>query len=68
MKRKNYVQSIFVCKECGMNIPLPRIHGRQREKNHVKDIYCPRCKKVSKFKEVRYKEFFINLDGQVVYV
>lgn len=43
-KRKPMVMSLFVCPECGLEMPLPRIHGSQREKGHIKDLYCPICK------------------------
>ena len=56
-RRRWTVISEFTCMECGMKVPLPRNHGNQRESGHVKDIYCPGCKKVSKFKELKYNEF-----------
>ena len=56
--------SRFVCPECETEIPLPRIHGKQREKNHTKDIYCFKCNKVQKFKEVKYNEFHRTMSGE----
>ena len=68
MKKKHFVISTFICQTCGMKIPLPRVHGQQRENGHVKDVYCPSCKCDRKFTEIRYKESFTNLDGQVIYM
>ena len=67
-KRRNMINSDFICPECGTVIPLPRIHGRRREKNHIKDLYCPRCKEVRKFKEISKKDYYVNGNGEVVYV
>lgn len=61
------VISTLVCPECGMEIPIPRNHGRQREKGHIKDIYCPKCREVKQCKEIKYSEFYRNLDGEIVY-
>ena len=61
-KVRGCVISNFVCQECGTVVPLPRNHGRQRENGHVKDIWCPKCKCVSKFKEVKYNQFFDEVE------
>lgn len=45
-KRKVRVISDFICPECGLDFPLPRIHGKQRKNGHIKDIYCPKCDKI----------------------
>lgn len=37
--------STFKCEECGNTIPLPRGNHKQREKNHIKHVYCIKCKK-----------------------
>lgn len=65
-KRKPMVMSLFVCPECGLEMPLPRIHGSQREKGHIKDLYCPICKDTMKFMEYGYKESYKNLDGEII--
>lgn len=65
--RRNYVtMSNFVCTECEMEMRLPRLHGNQRKKRHIKDIYCPKCKEVRKFVEYRYKECYKTIDGEVI--
>lgn len=60
--------SNFVCEDCGMEMPLPRKRGKQREKGHIKDVFCPRCGRVSKFKEFGYKENYKNMAGEVIYM
>lgn len=67
MRRSNCVISNFVCPECKRVIQLPRQHGRQRKKNHIKDIYCPYCKEIRKFQEVTYKCSFETEDGKIIY-
>ena len=57
-KRKPMMMSLFVCPECGLEMFLPGIHGSQREKGHIKDIYCFKCKDV--------KESYRNLDGDII--
>ena len=56
MGRKKYTISDFYCKKCGTNMPLPRVK-RQREKGHIKDLYCPVCKCIRKFVEIRGFDF-----------
>ena len=52
MRKKATVISYLVCSVCGLEMSVPRIKNQLREKWHVKDMYCPCCKKVSKFIEV----------------
>lgn len=35
----------LVCEECGDYFPIVRKTGRQREKGHIKHLYCVRCRK-----------------------
>ena len=44
--------SILHCMECGEKFPIPR-NRQQREKKHIKDLWCPYCKKTQKFTEQR---------------
>lgn len=53
MKRYAFSISDFICQECGFSFPLPRKKVRTREKGHIKDLYCAKCKRVTKFKEIR---------------
>ena len=65
-KRKPMMMSLFVCPECGLEMFLPGIHGSQRGKGHIKDIYCFKCKDVKKFKEYKYKESYRKLVGDII--
>ena len=66
MRRKRYVTSEFHCPECEFVMPLPRNCGRQREKGHIKNIWCPQCKKEMRFKEIRYIESYKTMDGEMI--
>ena len=66
MRRLHYVISNFVCQECDTVFPFPRCHGRQREHGHIKDIWCPGCKKETKFREIKYKENYKTLEGELI--
>lgn len=65
-RHKYFTVSDFVCQECGEIIPLPRLKAEQRENGHVKDLYCPTCKKMSKFKEVTYKNAIRTMAGEIL--
>ena len=51
-KRKVHITSYFVCQECNNEMYLPRVPGEMRKRGHIKDIYCPYCKKTTKLKKV----------------
>ena len=65
-KKKIRTISNFICPECCLNFPLPRNHGRQRKNGHIKDIYCPKCDKIQKFREYKYKQGYKTLDGEII--
>lgn len=45
-QRQKTVFNYFYCPSCGrLGYELPRPRGRQREKFHKKNLYCPHCKK-----------------------
>lgn len=46
-------QSQLICSECNKIMPIMRIKGQAREKNHIKTIYCYGCKKETEMREVR---------------
>jgi Fe2+ or Zn2+ uptake regulation protein len=50
-KRNDIYISKLVCTECGEMFPIPRRHSKRREKGHIKDIWCFKCNKITKFKE-----------------
>ena len=67
MSRKKWtVTSTFVCPECKLEFPLPRIHGKQRESGHIKDLFCPTCGKVQKFTQYSYRQAYKTLDGEII--
>ena len=55
-----YCNSELVCPECGRKFPIPRKMSRQREKMHIKDLFCPFCGKVQKMTEIRYNDFTLD--------
>lgn len=61
--RRKVVISTFVCTQCELELPLPRICGKQRADGHIKDLYCPKCRRVAKFKEIKYNQYYKNLAG-----
>lgn len=54
---RNYTISRCVCTNCGLIFPIPRKKSAAREKGHIKDIWCPSCKEISKFFEIRDCDF-----------
>lgn len=52
-----------VCPMCGNSFPIPRRPGRARERNHIKDIYCPFCGEVTKMTEIREGDYLPRLDN-----
>ena len=49
---KHYIViSILKCQVCGSRFPIPRKTCQLREKEHIKDIGCYKCKRVTKFIE-----------------
>lgn len=68
MRKRQYKTSEFICMECENVIPLPRLQSCQREKGHIKDLYCPCCRKIVKTLEIRCGDVYIKNNGNVVYV
>ena len=65
MKRQTFTISQFLCPECNGIIPLPRVK-RNREKGHIKDLYCPWCKTVQKTKEYKINQLIMNSLGELI--
>lgn len=59
-----YVASTFIG-DCGTIMPIPRMR-RQREKDHRKSMWCVKCGKKHRFREVRNGEFYMTLSGEAV--
>lgn len=52
MRKQRFMDlSIMTCVDCGKQFPIMRNHGERRAKGHIKDMWCPWCKKESKFVE-----------------
>lgn len=47
------VKSELICFECGSIIPIPRKTRSQRNKYHIKDIFCFRCDIITKHIEIK---------------
>ena len=68
MRKHRFVDmSTCICNECGLKMPIPREHGNLRKKKHIKDIWCPRCKKETKFTEIRKGDYLVDNNGNVIY-
>lgn len=52
------------CPQCGGVMPIPRKPGRSRERNHIKDMFCPYCGMVVKMVEEREDDAFFNYYGE----
>lgn len=53
MKNK-YYSSDFYCTKCGnKTIPIPRKAGQDRDKGHLKKIYCLHCQECNNCAEVK---------------
>lgn len=51
--RRNFTISEMYCKECNSIATVPRKKNKQREKGHVKDLWCIHCKAITKHTERR---------------
>lgn len=51
MRKQKYVISYLRCQECGEIMPIPRLISAQRENNHIKTMWCWKCKKERDFIE-----------------
>lgn len=61
MASKSFTCSDFYCLQCMNKITLPRKGSRQREKNHLKNIYCIKCKNNVNHYEVRDCDIDFNI-------
>ena len=69
MRKQRFMdQSVFICPVCQNKFPLMRNHGNQREKGHIKDLWCPFCKTERKFIEVRHGDVYVDESGRIVYM
>lgn len=61
MSKQKYTISQCVCPDCNNIFPIPRRKNRRREKQHIKDLWCPYCKEVKKMVEYRNIEAIMTL-------
>lgn len=66
MSNRNLEISQFVCPDCGLIMPLPRRHGKERETGHIKDLFCPRCGKIEKMLEYKSNQPIRNGLGETI--
>lgn len=57
-KHSGMTFSTLICPVCGKPFPIMRNYGRQRERGHIKDIWCPYCKQTQKMSEVRAGDYY----------
>lgn len=55
-KVKRYIRTLY-CSECGGKMWATAKVGQRRSEGHLKDMYCPYCKKVTKFVDQGYKKW-----------
>lgn len=67
MRANKFTISNFQCVECGNMFPLPRPKAKSREKGHIKDLWCPCCRKKVKTMEIRFRDTFRTMSGEVLY-
>lgn len=66
MRESRYEISNFVCPECGTEFPIPRQKAKRRPEGHIKDLWCPHCKKTQKMIEIRPRDFVKNMSGEII--
>lgn len=63
-KNKGFVLTNLKCGNCERTMMIPRRIGRQKQKGHIKDMWCPYCNTMSKF--VEYKGYLRNGLGEEI--
>lgn len=53
MKKGCFVATDLVCLECGNVFTISRRENRLKSSGHIKDLWCPKCKNITKHYEVR---------------
>ncbi len=61
--RKNSTVSRFFCTQCGKAQFLMRKQSLQKEKGHLKKLYCPFCKNHCNHYEVREYDLEFDYDA-----
>lgn len=60
MNRKETNFSDFICLDCGNIMTLQRKLNHNRKKFHIKDMYCYKCMKITKFAELRDAKYYFK--------
>ena len=58
-KRRQMIYSVLICPECKLQMTVPRKRCQKRERHHIKDMYCVRCRLVQKFVEHKDTELMM---------
>ena len=45
------------CLDCNYSFPISRVNTRTREKGHLKSLYCPNCREITRHIEIRDCDF-----------
>lgn len=53
MKKTRIIKTELICSECGSIFPIMRKYNNQRETYHIKDLFCYKCAKETKFIELK---------------
>lgn len=68
------LSSRFICVKCLQlnNVGAGIQRGSQREKGHIKDLYCINCREVTKNQEIRYCDEYseileMAINNQLIY-
>ena len=67
MNANKFEISNFICIKCGNSFPLPRPQSCRRGKNHIKDLWCPSCRNKVKMIEIRPRDTFKSMSGEIYY-
>ena len=54
MKRQPVVQRWFKCPDCHKIFAAFKSKAKQTSEGHIKDMYCPWCRKDQKMIQIRY--------------
>lgn len=53
MRKQSVIRSDFYCTKCGYYFPIFRKTAKQKEPGHLKALFCPECKRVVNFVEIK---------------
>ncbi len=54
------IKTDLICSECGNIFPISRKANKQKKELHIKDLYCPSCKKQTKHFEMKNGDIYIK--------